>query len=121
MNRINLERDNQLIVDFCASTNEQEALALCKNNGIVQIVTNLLDKQPKIVSKPVEAFCGKLSLIYEIFIYLFMTRFIFLVCWSPKGKQLACCSRNNKLNLLDRDLTLKNTYECLKPDHIRKN
>jgi hypothetical protein len=86
LNRINLERDNQLIVDFCASTNEQEALALCKNNGIVQIVTNLLDKQPKIVSKPVEAFCGKLSLIYEIFIYLFYDPFHFSSLLESKRK-----------------------------------
>jgi hypothetical protein len=43
-----------------------------------------------------------------------------LVCWSPKGKQLVICCKNNKLQLIDRDLNIKNNYECLKNDLIRK-
>ncbi len=64
VNRINLERDNQLVIDLCASPCEPDALALVKANGVVQVISELVEKQAKVVAKPLDALCSKRNLLY---------------------------------------------------------
>lgn len=58
MNRLTLDRSTDVVLDVCGSTNEQDAVVLCKSNGVVQLISNLLDKQAKILSKQVDGLCG---------------------------------------------------------------
>jgi hypothetical protein len=57
VSRLNLEKDNQVIVDLCGSPAEPDAIALCKQNGVVQLISNLYEKSPKVVSKQMDAYC----------------------------------------------------------------
>ena len=46
--------------------------------------------------------------------------YIFLVCWSPKGKQLAVCTSQRTILLLNHELDIKADYECLDSNLTRK-
>lgn len=123
MNKINLEQDCQPIVDLCASPSESSLIAVCKQNGVIQLIGNLFDKNHTITSKDLDSACSMCVLLvlfcnsnYFFIIWLIL----FQVCWSPKGKQLASYCRNNKLILLDHNLNVKNTFECLKNGFNRK-
>lgn len=38
---------------------------------------------------------------------------ILKVCWSPKGKQLASCAKDNRLLIYNHDLEIKSDYKSL--------
>lgn len=57
---INLgEKDTSYIMDLCVSPSEPDLVALCKSNGVVQLISKYTDKQPKVVMKSLEALCSE--------------------------------------------------------------
>lgn len=85
----NLENDNSYVTDVSISPSELDLLALSKSNGKCVLLSKLLSKSCKVISKDFDASC---------------------ICWSPKGKQLAICTKQNNLILCNHELEIKSNY-----------
>lgn len=66
MNTIQLENDKSFIGDLCASPSEPDLIAICKSNGVIQIISKILEKSQKIISKQLDAFCSN---YFSFFLY----------------------------------------------------
>jgi hypothetical protein len=46
---------------------------------------------------------------------------LFQVCWSPKGKQIAICTKQNNLLLCNHELELKSSYKNVISQNLNRN
>jgi hypothetical protein len=55
---INIGTSESLITGFCVSPSEPDLVAICKNDGNVQLIAKIFDKKTKVVNKNLEAYCS---------------------------------------------------------------